>query len=79
MSIRPIHNLGQPSVEAVIARMGGAGIYLTTDLYAEYVKYADEQGVVPASSIVWGRALSACGAQRKTRRVNGKQVGAWLV
>jgi hypothetical protein len=58
---------------------GLAGVYLTSDLYARYGDAAREAGRTPAHPIAFGQALKRHGGQRKSRTVQGRQVGAWLV
>jgi hypothetical protein len=76
---KKLANVTRGDVEAVVARIGGAGVYLSADLYEEYLAYAGEKGDPPGSFIAWGQALGRAGGQRKVRTVEGVKHRAWLV
>ena len=72
-------NVTRADVEAVVAAVGGAGVYPSEDLYAAYVRHAEAKGDPVASFIAWGQAVGRAGGQRKARTINGRKVRAWLV
>lgn len=79
MEITRHDEVSRADVEMVIARIGGAGVYLSRDLYAAYAEYAREKGREPAPPNAWGRAVGKAGGQHKARTVNGVKMRAWLV
>lgn len=68
------------NLKAVLMGVGmGAGVYLSSDLYAEYLVKCREVEAQPITPKAFGMSLRYQGCVPCTKRADGKQQRAWYI